>query len=229
MRPDVPIVFWLLALISGSSITHDDDWALPEPTSFHSRGFGHVAEVFPPKSRQNPGSRPLCYFYAVGYGGTEWKVPAQQTWRAELANSRMPYQALVSMDGVLVTLNEHGHVGYENAVVIYDHKGRLVRKYHLDELLNERDLTHVDHSESSRWWTHAAKYYMTQAPARLYIVLESGNVLEFSLADGGLRKGRLSSFASLAAVLQRSSPNEETEVWSTSLRFSSITDVHKHP
>src|SRR5438045_658016 len=103
MRPDVSIVFWFLSLISGSSTSHIDDWGWPEPTSFHSRGFGFVAEAFPPKSRQNPGSRPLCYFYAVGYPGTEWKVSARQIWRAELANARMPYQALVSMDGVLVT------------------------------------------------------------------------------------------------------------------------------
>ena len=37
-----------------------DDWGAPTPVSFNSRGFGHVAEVFPPGSRQNPSKRPLC-------------------------------------------------------------------------------------------------------------------------------------------------------------------------
>jgi hypothetical protein len=229
MRPDLPVLLWLLSTVSGASPAGSyDDWARPEPTSFHSRGFGYVAEVFPAKSRQNAGRKPICYFYLVGYPGMEWKVSANRVWQAELVNGRMPYEALISMDGVLVTLNEHGHVGYENAVVIYDAKGHLIRSYHLNTLLAERDIAQVDQSVSSRWWTHGAKYYMTKSPSRLYVVLKSGNVLEFSLANGQLRRGSVKDFPSLAEVMRRSSSNEETEVWSTSLRFSSITDVVQH-
>jgi hypothetical protein len=32
-----------------------DDWVRPEPTSYHFRGFGFVAEVFPPRSAAKPG------------------------------------------------------------------------------------------------------------------------------------------------------------------------------
>src|SRR5690349_2540847 len=92
-----------------------DDWASLEQVSFVSCGYSYVAEIFPPKSRQNPGDKPLCYFYEMGYPGTEWKIQPHLLWKAQLVNKQMPYQAVVSMDGFLVTLNDHGQVGYNNA------------------------------------------------------------------------------------------------------------------
>ena len=62
-----------------------DQWGAPEPVSFHSRGFGYVAEIFPLRSRQNSTKRPFCYFYEVGYGGFTWKVDAKLKWKAPLA------------------------------------------------------------------------------------------------------------------------------------------------
>ena len=109
-----------------------DEWVAPAPVSFHSRGFGYVAEVFPPKSRQNSTEKPICYFYEVGFPGAEWKIDAKLKWKATLANDVMPYQAVVSMQGMLVTFDEHGAAGYKNAVAIYSKNGLLVRKYQLE-------------------------------------------------------------------------------------------------
>src|SRR5215471_5992755 len=97
-----------------------DEWMLPEPASFHARGMSLVAEVFPPASRQNSGSHALCYFYDVGYPGIRWDVKAQLKWKRELANDRMPVEAIVSMDGWLVTFNNWGAMGVAHAIVVYD-------------------------------------------------------------------------------------------------------------
>jgi len=43
---------------------------------------------------------------------------AELKWQAPLVNERKPYQAVISPQGDLVTLNEHGSIGYGNAVVI---------------------------------------------------------------------------------------------------------------
>jgi hypothetical protein len=62
----VECVLALLVLVVPSA--RADDWSLPEPVGFRSRGFSYVAEVFPPKSRQNPSDKPVCYFYEMEFG-----------------------------------------------------------------------------------------------------------------------------------------------------------------
>jgi hypothetical protein len=124
----------LLAALHGAS-ARADDWVRPEPTSFHSRGYGYVAEIFPPRSRQNPADLPLCYFYEIGHPGSDWRIDAKLKWAAPLVNETMPYQALISQAGDLVTLNDHGSVGYRNAIVIYDQLGHATKAYQLDDLL----------------------------------------------------------------------------------------------
>ena len=117
MRRFIPVLGFLVLCLSFSAAA--DDWGAPNPISFNSRGFGYVAEIFPPQSRQNSTQKPLCYFYEVGYpGGTAWKIDAKLKWKVPLGNDLMPYQAVVSMNGRLVTFNEYGTLGYKNAVAI---------------------------------------------------------------------------------------------------------------
>ena len=204
-----------------------DDWGAPEPVSFHSRGFGYVAEIFPPRSRQNSTEKPLCYFYELGYGGgTEWKIDAKLKWKAPLVNDVMPYQAVVSMHGQLVTLNEYGALGYKNAVAIYSHGGELIKTYQLDDLIPAGDSGKIETSMSSRWWNKHAKYYFLDSPGRLYIVLPWGTAEEFHLDAGRSKYGSSAQYSDLAKVVAKGiNANEETEIWATSLRFSSVTDL----
>jgi len=203
-----------------------DDWAVPEPVSFHSRGFGYVAEIFPPRSRQNSTEKPLCYFYEVGYPGTVWRVDAKLKWKAPLANDLMPYQAVVSMQGSVVTFNDYGAVGYKNAVVIYSPTGSLVARYRLNDFIPKGDIGKIETSESSRWWTKGARYYFLESPRRLYVVLSWGKVVEFNLDTGRHKYGSPAEFGDLEKLVAKGNySNEETEIWTTSLRFSSITDV----
>jgi hypothetical protein len=225
MRKFLPVLGFTVLCLSLSAAA--DDWGAPEPVSFRSRGFGYVAEVFPPRSRQNSAEKPLCYFYEAGYpGGTAWKVDAKLRWKALLVNDVMPYQAIVSMHGRLVTLNEYAALGYKNAVAIYSQTGTLVKTYQLDEFLPAGDTGKIQTSMSSRWWNKEAKYYFLENPGRLYVVLPWGNAVEFHLDKGRYKYGPSAEFSDLAKVMAKGiNSNEETEIWETSLRFSSITDV----
>jgi len=221
------ILVLALVTLSLSFSAAADDWGAPHPVSFNSRGFGYVAEIFPPGSRQNPTEKPLCYFYEMGYGGgTEWKIDARLKWKAPLVNDLMPYQAVVSMHGRLVTLNEYGALGYKNAVAIYSQSGSLVRSYQLDEFIPAGDSEKVETSMSSRWWNKDAMYYFLENPGRLYVVLPWGKVAEFHLDTGRYKYGPSAEFSDLAKVIAKGiNGSEETEIWATSLRFSSITDL----
>jgi hypothetical protein len=212
------ILVLALVTLSLSFSAAADDWGAPHPVSFNSRGFGYVAEIFPPGSRQNPTEKPLCYFYEMGYGGgTEWKIDARLKWKAPLVNDLMPYQAVVSMHGRLVTLNEYGALGYKNAVAIYSQSGSLVRSYQLDEFIPAGDSEKVETSMSSRWWNKDAMYYF---------LLPWGKVAEFHLDTGRYKYGPSAEFSDLAKVIAKGiNGSEETEIWATSLRFSSITDL----
>jgi hypothetical protein len=216
-----------LAVLCLSFSATADDWGAPNPVSFTSRGFGYVAEIFPPRSRQNTTDKPLCYFYETGdSGGTAWKIAAKLKWKAPLVNDAMPYQAVVSTHGRLVTLNEYGALGYKNAVAIYGQTGALVKTYQLDELIPAGDSAKIETSMSSRWWNKDAKYYFLDNPGRLYIVLPWGKAVEFQLDTGRERYGPSAQFGELAKVVAKgNNSNEETEIWATSLRFSSITDL----
>lgn len=224
-RRSKKILLFAGLLLLSMSATLPDDRGWPEPRSFHSRGFSYVAEIFPPHSRQNNSEQPCCYFYKMGYPGKQWEIKPALVWQAKLNNARMPVQALVSMDGELVTLNEHGKAGSENTVAIYDKKGHLVESFHLDELITDEDEGQLSISESSRWWNNKARYYFLKKPSRLYILLEWGKVWEFSLSDGRFRNGKLTQFADLALVAKAPHADEEAEIWEINLRFSSITDI----
>src|SRR6476659_6977873 len=217
----------MLALLLTASLTIAScDKGAPEPLSFHARGFGYVAEVFPPKSRQNRGSRPVAYLYEVAYPGTEWRVQARRMWTAELSARLMPQAALVSMAGHLVTLDDYYETGGDHALVIYDRDGRLVRSFTLGQLLGATRLEGIQWSDCGRAWRQGVRFFFTSASnPKLYVLLPSRGVLEIALENGDLRRGGISDFPALGAILARAYPNEEAEVWVTSLRFSSISDL----
>ncbi len=218
-------LLWGIAFVVFAHLSSADQWSWPEPSSFHARGFSYVAEVFPVKSRNNTTEKPICYFYAMGYPGTGWKVDATLVWKGALVNRQMAHEAVVSMDGDLVTLNEYGRLGFENSVVIYGRQGKLVKAYSFDELISSAEASGFERSTSSRWWNKDAKYYFLVNPGRFYIVLPADKVLRFQLSDGQHRYGAMSDFPELAKITANQYANERAEVWRTSLRFSSITDV----
>jgi len=87
------------------------------------------------------------------------------------------------------------------------------------------DAEKIETSISSRWWNKNAKYYLLDNPERLYVVLPWGKVVEFYLDTGRHRYGPSAEFGDLAKAMAKDFANEETKIWETNLRFSSITDV----
>jgi hypothetical protein len=220
-------VLILAGLFSLASSALCDDRMDPELASYNSRGFFWVAEVFPPKSRQNQSKKPLCYLYQMGYSGTQWEIRPRLEWSAPLVNEEMPMSALVSPEGQIVTLDEYTRPGYQNAVVIYDRQGKPTKSFHLDELIPPEERHHIVPSSGFRLWREGARYFFLTKPARFYIVLPWDKVMEFSLADGKFKTGHVMDFLPVASLASSSSDtaNEESLIWSTNLRFSSITDI----
>jgi hypothetical protein len=196
----------------------------PQPVGFHSRGFSYVAEVFPPNARRNTDAQPRVYVYEVGYPGPQWRVDARRLWTSALPV--MPEAALVSMAGHVVMLDEHYQAGGEHALVLFAPDGRLVKDFTLEQLLSRADLARVELSDCGRLWRKGAVFYFSQRPdAKLYIVLTGGSAVEVDLATGGVRRGAVRDFPTLGEITSQQFPNELTEPWRLTLRFSSLTDV----
>ena len=197
----------------------------PQPLGFHARGFGYVAELFPPKSRHNTDARPVAYLYSVEHPGSAWTVRAQRLWKAQLANEVMPQAALVSMAGHVVTLDDHDEAGADHALVVYDPGGRLVRSFALQDLLGEADFLRTPRSDCGWLWRERARFFFTRtSDAKLYVLLASRRVLEVTLATGELKRGLTADYPSLVEIIQQDSPNEEAAIWALNLRFAALSD-----
>ena len=201
------------------------DRAAPQPVGFHARGFGYVAELFPPKSRHNRGTRPVAYLYQVDHPGIGWNVQAQRLWTAQLANEIMPQAALVSMTGHVVTLDDYHEAGAEHALVVYDPGGQRVRSFTLRDLLGDADLSQVPRSDCGWLGREEARFFFTRSiDAKLYVLLASRGALEVTLTTGELKRGLEADFPSLVEILQENFPNEEAAIRALNLRFASLSD-----
>ena len=196
----------------------------PGPIAFHSRGFSHVAEVFPAKARRNSSDVARLYMYEVGYPGATWSVDARRRWIADLPV--MPQAAIVSMAGHVILLDEYYQGGGDHSLVVFSTDGKQVKSFSLDQLLAPADVQKVTVSDCGLLWRDAASFYFSDEPdAKLYVVLRWGRAVEVSLGTGAIRRGSRDEFATLRAILAQRFPNELAEVWPNSLRFSSLTDM----
>jgi hypothetical protein len=215
--PSLSFVLVLASLASIPEPTRADDWPIAHPRSWYGQGFSRVVEVFPARSRQNPGDKPLAYAYDLGYPGTTWKIDAKLIWKAALPNREAPYEAIVSSDGWLVTLDDWGNLGFDNALVIYDPAGKLIKALKLDGLV-PADVADRDRSKSSRYWRRGAQYLFDTKAKLFQIQLDKAGVVEVSLATGAAQ------YVDAAKASKLANPETAT-INEISLRFSSITDL----
>ncbi|MEW5759661.1 MAG: hypothetical protein AB1779_02720 [Candidatus Thermoplasmatota archaeon] len=198
---------------------------LPHRKVYHSPGSQYVAEIYP-GSCEPKGDKAICYFYKTDQPEPTWKRGAQLIWKAELVNRCMPATAVISVDGDLVTLNDYYRYG-NNAVVIYDRNGKLVRSYNIGELVPKEEMDSISMLEivGMGWfWNAEAEYYFLTDPARFCILLKwiflkphkkitkegyilsfeklpIERVMEFHLTDGKFRYGVPSDFPELHRVI----------------------------
>lgn len=205
----------LAALASLGAPAAADDWPAPHPRGWHGPGFGRVIEVFPPNSRHNPGDRPLAYAYEIA--STSPRIDAKLLWKVPLANRYAPYEAIVSSDGWLVTLDEWAGLGFDHAIAVYDPAGKLIKTHKLDGLV-PADVANRDRSKSSRYWRKGAQYVFDTKAKLLQIHLAKAGVVEVSLATGDAQ------YVTTAKARRVASP-EIVMVYELDLRFASVTDV----
>lgn len=102
-------------------------------------------------------------------GSGEW----QQVWQMPLVNDVAPVEVLLADDGSrLVTFDNWHSMGYgDDAVVIYDERGDLLRKLSLEQMLPAAYIQHLPRSVSSMQWRGE--------PA----LVEDGRMLEIPIAQ----------------------------------------------
>ena len=146
----IPVLLFLVVALSG--VTCADDWPWPTEKDCFSENGKFVAHVTPPKYLKK--DQPILEVFKVEQAR---RVPF---WQCRLGNEKAPLEVYVSDDGrYVVTINEHGKVGYgDHVVAFYNHNGRI-KNYSLEEILHlpkntsERELSHlIPHSTTSRWW-----------------------------------------------------------------------------
>lgn len=203
------------------------DRGAPEPTAFHARGYGMVAEVFPPDSRNNDTRTPVVHMYRVGYPGPRWNSEAERVWTAPLPHAEFPLAAVVSGEGHVVTFDDHsvGVLDAAHAVVLLGADGRRTGDYAMSELFTPSELAGMTVLDCGYDWRSEARFFfLLDGRPRFYVVLADERALEFDLESGTLGRGVVADYEQLARVAIREYANEEVLIWPITLRFASITD-----
>jgi len=174
------VLFWLTGPVFA------DLWIEPRPFETASSNGLFVASVVPGDAKRN---RPTLELFKVE------DLRRSSQWKIELANDWSPYEVLLSDDGqYVVTLDEHGRVGYNEVVAIYSRTG-LIRSYSLEDFAGDflkraRGIGLLfPESTSSRWWRTGSlqKLQGAGADARFGIWLPwAGRWFVWKLADGKL-------------------------------------------
>jgi hypothetical protein len=154
-----------------------DVWDTPKTTRYFSQDSSYMVKVTPTqipdkywkwkssktKKRQKFSPRDTTIVLCQAILFKIEKNDTLKIWQKNLINPIMPVNVIVANDGKsLVTFDNWGSMGYGlEAMVIYDEKGGLVKRYQLEEIspipINEFQL-----SISSIWWRCGVKYIDNQ-------------------------------------------------------------------
>ncbi len=185
-------LFALALLPRGASA---DSWAAPATqVTLSSNGVYRVTIV--PRSWGVEAPSPQMREPALARVERRTARSWRPVWEQHLVNRLAPVRALLADDGGhLVTFDNWGNAGFgEDVVVIYDDRGRMVRKLSLEEILPAAYFRHLPRSVSSRWWGGEHRLADKDTAVELQIV-EPGSREYFSapyvpvrirLADGAV-------------------------------------------
>ncbi len=162
-------------LIISSAAAHADSWRPAETRLINSPSGNFSLLVAPSDSQSNA---QLMLIKRVANDGLH-------TFQFPAVNSHAPASAFVTDDGLVLTLNEWGNLGYDHAIVIYGKDGKVVLDRRLDEVFNAREIDNFLQSASSRWWLARTEpiemqgntVRMTSVSGQpVYVYLEKGQV-----------------------------------------------------
>jgi hypothetical protein len=159
----VKIIPLAIATVMSAGIAIADDWGLPSETDYLSESRRFVAHVTP---RKDVGEAPpMLEVFEITDGE---RVPR---WWCTLGNEHAPVEVFVSDDGQhLVTMNEHGGLGFGDYVVAFYNGSGIEEHYTLEDVFHvpqEMSPSELDRlisrSVSSRWWdTNSIKFFDAQ-------------------------------------------------------------------
>lgn len=159
----------LLVLMLGSASAGADSWApprteitlspneqsrvtvVPRPLSGALAYFGDKVQGAEPAGQPEgeEQSSPIARVEQLDASG-KWR----RVWQMPLVNDVGPTSVLLTNDAsFLVTFDNWHSAGFgDDVVAIYDHRGKLVRKLALEQILPPAYVHHLPRSVSSRWW-----------------------------------------------------------------------------
>lgn len=176
--------YLVLLLLLASSLVSADSWAPPKEAQYVSangftrvtitpRPLGGAGGYFSDKvdgvepAGQRVGdsqTQPLALLEQRDTDGS-WRP----VWNAPLVNDVAPVHALVTNDGGhLVTFDNWHSMGHgTDVVVVYDHRGDLIRKLALKDFLPEAYIAFLPRSVSSLWW--GRDHYLNEEDGELVL------------------------------------------------------------
>lgn len=215
-----------LSILCVSTFLYADEWRAPIPFSVVSGGHTYIAEIFPANTRHSDGNKPKCFLYKFKSYNLKKPVEVELIWKGDLVNKVSPVSAYLTIDGYFITFNEWHKVGYENSVVLYNNKGKLIKSYRLEDLLPEAKIKLVPRTVSSRWWNEDAQYYIDRLNHYLYVSLRGSDFLQINYKTGAAKYGPSKSFENIPIGKKNflSFPITPDKI---EMFYSSITDIEK--
>ena len=176
----------LFVLVALTPVAQADSWLPPKPsTSYFSQSQDTQFVVTFSAPKDNPS---LCFGILYKKNpdpkGPDWL----NVWEKPMADGVPPVVVLVANSGWrVITFDRWYSVGYgENVIVFYDEKGSVLKKYSLESLLTESELSQLPCSVSSRWWRN--KVAIDEALGLLNVDISQRQVspkrVSFRLIDG---------------------------------------------
>jgi hypothetical protein len=161
----------LFALIASVTVSYADSWPWPTEKDYFSANGRFVAHVTPPKYLQK--DEPLLEVFEIR--ATE-RVPF---WQHKMGNLKAPVEVYVSNDGeCVVSINEHGRVGYGDYVLAFYGKDGRIKNYSMEQVLHlPKDISPLElvrlipHSVSSRWWDRNSIKFFDTYLGKLYFCI----------------------------------------------------------
>jgi len=165
------VFFILFVLLSGIRAVYADDWGWPVEKDYFSENNRFVAHVTPPKYLKK--DKPLLEVFEIK------NTQRVSLFRYRIDYMQVPVEVYVSDDGeYVVTVNEHGKVGYGGHVVAFYEKKGCIKNYSMEEILHlPKNISNMEiselipHSTTSRWWDQNSIKFLDKYEGRLYFCI----------------------------------------------------------